>query len=243
MTWSFAYADNWTPTNLVVTDTTSSSTTLSWTPPVDTNGLTGYRLIEEGVLMIPLSTVTSFTKTNQSASSTYSYMLLACYANYGCEAQGPTVSATTKPTTPVVVVPKIPDVEVGLPAISTKAIVSTAVTGAITNQTIQITVKLPDTSGVPMAMYVAAILNSQVFFLNSSGGWVGMTGNDAPAFESFGVTSGPKEVSVPLVTSADLSGLVNTQIYIGYGRGLVGLTNPFQFMLNEGTYNLVYTIK
>lgn len=244
MMWTNANADNWTPTNLVSTGSTSNSVALSWTPPVDTNGVTGYKVLSATGELLGSPTTNSFSVTGLKAATAYNFMVVACYVNIGCEAQGPTMAVTTLAAAPVVVAPVVPDVNVTLPSLSAKAAVSTAVAGPITKQTISLTAKVPDTQGKPMTMYVVGILQGSVYFLNSNGTWSLYTGSKSvQAFQSFGLSSGPSEISVPVVSEANLSGIVGFQIFVGYGLGVVGLSDPFQSMILNSTYDVVYTIK
>lgn len=239
-----AYADNWTPTNLVASGTTANSVSLGWTPPVDTNGVTGYKVLSMSGELLGSPTSNSFSVTGLNAATTYNFMVVACYVNIGCEAQGPTQTVTTLAAAPVAVAPVIPAVNIQLPGLSDKATVKTSVTGPVEKQTILLTNKVPDTEGRPLAMYVAAVWQSNVFFLNSSGVWSLYDPKiKVKAFSTFGTTSGSKEISITLATEADFSAVIGTAIIVGYGRGVEGLSDPFEDMLTNLTYEIVYTIK
>ena len=98
------------PGNLAVTGTTDTSVSLSWNASADTggSGLAGYRIYRDGSANA-IATVSgpSFTDTNRSGSTTYSYTVRA-YDNAGNQsAEAGPIDATTQsapdslaPTTP-----------------------------------------------------------------------------------------------------------------------------------------------
>lgn len=93
------------PTNLHGTGTTNSSVALAWSVSTDNTGgtgLAGYKLYRNNTLVatIPAGT-TTYTDTNLSASTTYTYTISA-YDNAGNEsARSTSVSATTNATAAV----------------------------------------------------------------------------------------------------------------------------------------------
>jgi chitinase len=79
------------PTNLTVTDTTSSSVSLSWTAPSGT--VTGYYVDENGSQVANVTT-TSATIAGLAASTTYTFTVIA-YNSAGESSASNSVSATT----------------------------------------------------------------------------------------------------------------------------------------------------
>lgn len=65
-----------TPTNLVASGTTSTSTTLSWTASTDNVGVTGYN-IYNGTTLLASSSTTSATVSGLTASTTYNFTVKA----------------------------------------------------------------------------------------------------------------------------------------------------------------------
>lgn len=121
------------------------------------------------------------------------------------------------------------------------------VSGPITGQTITtvLTVKTEDVQAHG-SIFVAAVLPSSlgggVYFMSSSGGWSPYTScNSAPAYYT-GVL--PTSLPIPLPPT-DLSSLIGTQLYVGYGGAgpLTPAGTACTNMLNNGTYLLAYTVQ
>lgn len=127
------------------------------------------------------------------------------------------------------------------------SIPAATVTGATSSQTIDSSlVAAGNDQGKLGTLYVAAVLPASqgggAYLKNSSGAWVAYN-PAAPAYFASPVTLGSHTANV--VTATDLSGIIGTNIYVGYGLGTTdfGVTAPWNQMLNSGNYNLVYTVK
>lgn len=94
--------------------------------------------------------------------------------------------------------------------------------------------------GKPGAIYVAAIINGQVFFMDSAGAFALYTGSTSPKAYFTG-NLGTHSIDV-LKTAFDLTTFKGTQLVVGYGIGITGLSDPFQNMLTNGRYNIIYTV-
>lgn len=128
------------------------------------------------------------------------------------------VASNDNPTYPAVTV-----------ADSTKAVISgLSVTAAGKDQ------------GKPGAVFVAFIYSGSVFFMDSTGAWTAYTGKAPTAYYTGSLTSQTVDV---LKTATDLSSLVGGQLIVGYGLGVAGLSDPFNEMLNNTRYNVLYTVK
>lgn len=122
---------------------------------------------------------------------------------------------------------------------------SATVTGAITSQTITTSiVPAGNDQGKQGSVFVAAVLPGAggVYFMSSTGAWTAYSScASAPAYSTGTLASVP---SIPVVSATNLSGLIGTQVYVGYGVG--GALSPAGTactnMLNNGTYNLTYTV-
>lgn len=133
---------------------------------------------------------------------------------------------------------------------NTSAKVTATATGDITSQTIVATVTPAGKDSSKLGtLYVAAVLPASVgggvFLKNSSGSWVAYDPAN-PAYYQSPVTLGTGPISLDVASASDLSGLVGTKIYVGYGRGTVeldGVAAPWNSMLSNGTYILAYTIE
>jgi chitodextrinase len=83
-----------TPANLTATGVTSNSVSLSWSPSTDNVGVAGYRVYRGGTLAGTTSTP-SFTDTGLTASTQYSYTVVAYDAAGNVSPASSAVSATT----------------------------------------------------------------------------------------------------------------------------------------------------
>jgi len=82
------------PTNLTASGTTSSSTNLSWTASTDNVGVTGYDVYQNGVFKTNTAS-TSLAVSGLSASTTYSFYVIAKDAAGNASAASNTVNVTT----------------------------------------------------------------------------------------------------------------------------------------------------
>jgi hypothetical protein len=87
-----------TPTNLVASATTSSSTNLTWTASTDNVGVTGYS-IYNGATLVTTTTTNSATITGLAASTTYSFTVRANDAAGNVSGLSSAVSVTTSAVT------------------------------------------------------------------------------------------------------------------------------------------------
>ena len=127
---------------------------------------------------------------------------------------------------------------------NTAPTIAVTTTGAITNQTISGSVVASGNDQGKLGMiYVAAnVPNAGVYLKNSAGAWVAYNPAAPVAY------AGPVNLSttaVEVTNNLDLSSIVGTEIYVGYGLGSTafGVTVPWNNMLSSGTYSLVYTVK
>ena len=93
------------PAGLVIGTTTDRSVALSWTSATDNVGVAGYQVFRDGVL-VGTSSGTSYVDSGLSASTSYSYSLLAFDAAGNQSARGATSSVSTK--VPDTVAPSVP---------------------------------------------------------------------------------------------------------------------------------------
>src|SRR5207244_5810305 len=90
------------PTGLTATAVSTSQINLSWTASTDNVGVTGYKIFRNTV-QVGTATTTSYSDTRLSASTTYTYTVLAYDAAGNNSAQSAPASATTQGVTPVTV--------------------------------------------------------------------------------------------------------------------------------------------
>ena len=83
-----------TPTNLTASETTSSSTKLSWTASTDNTGIAGYEIYKDGTLIDTVS-ASHYTVTGLSASTTYAFTVKAKNAAGNTSTSSNSVSITT----------------------------------------------------------------------------------------------------------------------------------------------------
>src|SRR5262249_32544591 len=87
-----------TPTGLSASAVSDTKINLSWAPSTDNVGVTGYRVMRNGSLLTTLGNLTTFQDTGLTASTTYSYRVLAFDAAGNASAQSGAASATTQAT-------------------------------------------------------------------------------------------------------------------------------------------------
>ena len=87
-----------TPTNLVASGTTASSTNLSWTASTDNVGVTGYD-VYQGTTLKATVTTTSYTVTGLTAATAYTFSVKAKDAAGNISASSNTVNVTTSSVT------------------------------------------------------------------------------------------------------------------------------------------------
>lgn len=118
------------------------------------------------------------------------------------------------------------------------------VTGPLTSQTIVDDIYISGSSlGKQGSIFVAAFVRDKWFAMNSSSVWSAWNGVNAdfPSYSN-GVL---QTTTVTFANAMDLSGLVGTSLYIGFGVGSA-LSPPgttFANMLENGTYIMSYVIR
>lgn len=218
------------PTNLKAHVDSTTSVILTWKASSNGTIYHKYMVYRDNNLIASLGPVLSYSDTELTAETIYSYTVSACDIWNDCSEKS--ASAT---------------VQTPNPNSSMSASASTA--GPITAQTIMgmLTVDSNDMSKLG-SVFVAAIMPSNLgggaYFLNSSLEWVQFTSCDkAPAYLTTTLSTHDK-ISI-IATPTDLSEIVGAQIYIGYG--IAGSLSPAgtacNNMLNNGTYNLAHTIE
>ena len=95
------------PTGVSSTGSTASSISLSWTASTDNVGVTGYQVLRNGVV-VGSPTTTTYTDTGLTASTAYSYTVVAFDAAANTSAASSAVSATTSGTTTDTTAPTVP---------------------------------------------------------------------------------------------------------------------------------------
>ena len=106
--WGLAAPDTQAPTvptNLAVSNPTSTTMDLTWTASTDNIGVTAYDIYVDGVYNAT-STTNSITITGLTASTTYSFTVLAKDAAGNTSAQSAAVNGTT--TAPDTIAPTVP---------------------------------------------------------------------------------------------------------------------------------------
>lgn len=112
--------------------------------------------------------------------------------------------------------------------------------GSLTNAKLELTVT--NTSSKSEDLFVCAIVpNGGTFILNKEGKWVAYTG--AATAPSFGTATPGQSMTVSVFANVDTSSLVGAQIYVGAGTTSSVSGNAWNSMINNGTYNLAYTVK
>jgi chitodextrinase len=82
------------PTNLAASGTTQTTTNLAWTASTDNVGVTGYDVYQNGIFKVSTAT-NSYAVTGLTASTSYSFYVIARDAAGNASAQSNTVNVTT----------------------------------------------------------------------------------------------------------------------------------------------------
>ncbi len=215
------------PTNLKAHVDSTTSVTLTWKASSNETALTQYKVYRDNSLIASLGRVVSYSDTELTAGTSYSYTVTACDEWNDCSEKS--ASATVQTPIP-----------------SNKMSVAASVSGPITAQTIMGMLTVDSVNmGKLGSVFVAAIIpNVGVYFLNSSLKWSSfITCASTPAYLTTTLSTHEKIPVVP--TPTDLSTLVGAEIVIGYGLG--GSLSPAgtacNNMITNGTYDVVYTIE
>ena len=114
--------------------------------------------------------------------------------------------------------------------------------GPTTAMTMQASFTPPgNVQGQSGAIYVAAIISGNILFLSANGTWTPyVAGRNPTAF----FTGSLNAMSLSIMpTAMDLSAYRGAQILVGYGKGIAPLSDPFNNMLTNTTYDVVYTVQ
>jgi chitodextrinase len=93
-----------TPTSLTASAVSSSQINLSWTASTDNVGVAGYRIMRAGTQIALVTSGTTYQNTGLTASTAYSYTVIAYDAAGNSSAASTAASATTQVATPVTTV-------------------------------------------------------------------------------------------------------------------------------------------
>lgn len=217
------------PTNLKAHVDSTTSATLTWKASSNETALTQYKVYRDGSLIASLGRVVSYSDTELTAGTSYTYTVTACDVWNDCSEKS--ASATVQTPIP-----------------SNKMSASVSVPGPITAQTIMGMLTVDSVNmGKLGSVFVAAIIPSNlgggVFFLNSSLNWTSFTNCASTSAYLTTTLSTHDKISI-IATPTDLSTLEGTQIIIGYGlaSNLSPAGTACTNMLNNATYDVVYTI-
>lgn len=101
-------------------------------------------------------------------------------------------------------------------------------------------VPAPDDVGKPISLFVAAIFPAgNLIYAKTPGGWVPASASSIPQYLSN--VSAAASHTVDIVQSLDASAFAGTLVYIGYGLENSPGETPFEEMLRNQRYRLVYT--
>lgn len=218
------------PTNVQVTASAATSVSIVWLAATDDVAVTAYHVYRNETLLAQLGNVTSYTDATAAADTTYAYSVAACDAENSCSGRSTAASVQT-------------------PAVATPMTTGANVSGPVAAQTVTGALQVASAHiGKQVRIFVAAALPSSLgggtFFMNSQHQWITFTScATAPAY---GTTTMTAPTSIPIIVNpTDLSALVGTQIYVGYG-----LDSPFvpagyacNNMLQNATFELIHSVR
>ncbi len=201
------------PTGLTASAASATQINLAWTASTDNVGVTAYKVYRGGILLATLGNVTSYSDTGLTTATAYSYTVAACDAAGNCSAQ----SAVVLLGTPALAAP--------VPTFSATA------SGTTSDLTLTASLSIGDADvGRNGNVYLAAYTGS-AWFVHNGSSWVSWSGGSLPAYAVGPLTNR----SIEVVRNTNLSALVGTQVYVGYGLSESD-------MLTNGKYGLVYTV-
>ncbi len=117
---------------------------------------------------------------------------------------------------------------------------NTTTATASPQQSIPVTIPSNQT-GKPGAVFQAIITDGQVFFITDKGGLVPyVAGKAPPAVFTGNLSDAPTSISS---ISTELMEVLpkGAQLIVGYGLGVQGLSDPFDNMIKNSSYNVVHT--
>ena len=210
---------------------------LSWSASTDASSVSEYKIYRDGVL-VGSSKTTSYSDSSLKESTTYNYKVFACISDGTCDSIGAQVVAVTdKPATSI----STPQ-DASTSAPSAQVQLAPKVSGITTSMSITVDAKIPKLAN-PICVFVAAVVpNVGAYFMNAENKWTAFVHTKTtPMYKK--VESTPVNLSISVVSNTDLSGLIGTQIYVGYGFARLPNDDCAQDMLNSGTYSSLYTVK
>ncbi len=114
--------------------------------------------------------------------------------------------------------------------------------GTSTAPAAQISVPVPASNlNKPGALYLAVISNGSVFFVDSAGKLTPYVPGKSPPATYTGPLSTDKLQMSDLSDSMKNDLPNGAQVISGYGLGIPGLSDPFNYMISNSTYNVTYT--
>lgn len=203
---------------------------LTWTASTDATAVNEYKVYRDGLLIGAVKTP-AYSDSKLAPDKSYQYTVYACFADATCDPNGAQVTVTTDKAAATVGSSTAFDKPVEMVA---------KPSGSISSKTISAVFKIPTTSK-PVCVFVAAVIpNVGAFFMDSQLKWTAFTTTaTVPLYQM--VSQTPVTLTIPVVTNLDLSSLIATQFYVGYGFGITTAACANE-MLNTGTYSLLYTV-
>jgi chitodextrinase len=188
------------PAGLTAAAVSSTQINLSWAASTDNAGVTGYRVYRGGTLLATVGAVTTYQSTGLTASTSYSYTVLAFDAAGNASAQSASVSATTQAAADTIA----PSVPTGLTG---KAVSSSRISLTWNASTDNVGVK-----GYYVYLNDVALTTTTAMSFTHSGLTAGTTYNyrvsayDAAGNNSAWTTPVPVKTSVSRVVGSDFNG-------------------------------------
>jgi len=248
------------PAGLTAAAVSASQINLGWAASTDNVGVTAYKVYRGGSLIATLGNVTIYSVGGLIASSTYGYTVSACDAAGNCSAQGATVTVSTQAvsTSPIIgnvtqpVAPP-PATQIAYTAPTgamPAAAVAVAASGSLGSATVAVELDLGKVLSASFAavstynVYVAALVpgrqlgtTASAWFVKAANpGWQPLASPIASYLQNVAAGSADQKVVIEIIRDTDISTLIGTEIYVGYG------TSDTE-MLVEGRYRGVYKVQ
>lgn len=211
---------------------------LAWIPSVDGANVSDYKVYRDGV-MVGSTKNSAYTDTNLSPSTTYKYLVFACYADSICDASGTQVTVSTDK--PAITIPASLLSPTSQSASSSQQNIEMVAktSGEMSNLTLTIKVKIPLSK--PASVFVAFLFNGSVWFLDSKGAWT-LFKDSSSAVEFQFINDTPAEIDIPIVKNLDVSSIKGGLVVVGFASKGLTVKERLDSLLNNASYNVIYTV-
>lgn len=248
------------PAGLTAAAVSASQINLGWAASTDNVGVTAYKVYRGGSLIATLGNATIYIDGGLIASSTFGYTVSACDAAGNCSAQGATATVGTQAvsTSPIignvtqqVAPPPATQIAYTVPTgAMPAAAAAVAASGTLGSATVAVQLDLGKGLSASFAadstynVYVVALVpgrqlgttDNALFVKAANLGWQPLVSPIASYLQNVAAGSVDQKVVIEIIRDTNISTLIGTEIYIGYG------TSDTE-MVSAGRYRGIYKVQ